>query len=99
MKKVFTIVLVILGSALYSASTLMAADKYDLAIVWLNATKPIVQVFQNGTQVKVIDTGKKNTDIEGQMEQLLTVVSNLTAEGWEIINVGVGHTYYLKRKH
>lgn len=77
---------------------LQAQDKYDLIMVYLDMSKPIIHVVQNDVADKVIQTGKKNDDNVGQEEKLLGVVSQLTADGWEIISTSAGRFYLSKKK-
>lgn len=84
---------------------LQAQDKYDLAMVYLDFSKQtvVIHVIQNDVSDKVIETGKKLGDIIGNNEKLLSVTSQLTSEGWEVVNAtqsngSTSTIYYLKRK-
>jgi hypothetical protein len=80
-----------------SVSGLVAQDKYDLIMAWVDPSKPLIHIVQNDVEAKTIETGKKILDMQGQYQRLLSEISKLTAQGWEIINVSQ-YTYYLKRK-
>lgn len=81
-----------------------AQDKNDFALVYLNYNKqPVaIHIIQNDQAVKVIETGKKPGDFDGLMERLLSTISQLTEDGWEVINVSIANNgtslFYLKRK-
>ena len=75
---------------------LQAQDNYDFMMAFLDMTKPVIHIVQNDVPEKVIETGKKNTGLE-QNERLLSTISRLTSEGWEVISVS-GLTFYLRKK-
>jgi hypothetical protein len=83
---------------------LQAQDKYDFTMVYLDYSKftVVIHVIENDVQEKIIETGKKSTDISGNNKKLLSVLSQLTTEGWEIFNASASSnttsTFYLKRK-
>jgi hypothetical protein len=76
---------------------LQAQDKYDFIMTYVDPSKPIIHVIQNDVPEKIIDTGKKFTDGVGQYERLLSTVSQLTADGWEVVSIS-GYTFYLRKK-
>ncbi len=82
---------------------LQAQDKYDFIMAYVDQAKPTIHIVQNDVPEKIIETGKKTADIVGQNEKLLSAISQLTGEGWEVINASattniLTNIFYLKRK-
>jgi len=77
-------------------SAIQAQEKYDFAVVSVSSNK--IRVLQNDQTEILIDTGKKPTDVYGNMERLLSQVSKMTEQGWELITVSNGWDYFLKQK-
>jgi hypothetical protein len=81
---------------LAAVGEVVAQDKCDFIMAYLDnvsSKHPVIHLIQNDVAVKVIETGKKLTDGVGQYERLLSTISQLTAEGWEVISIS-GYTFY-----
>jgi hypothetical protein len=75
-----------------------AQEKYHFARVAINTL--------NGKEIEIVTDNEPEKPVyidkaAGRIKQLLKVVHQMTAEGWEVINAvenGVEITYFLKKK-
>jgi hypothetical protein len=87
---------------LAAVGEVVAQEKYDYAIIFADPNgKPIIHKVTN-TGHEQLKTSSKGSDLYGQLQDLLNVVHNETANGWEVINIiplNISSTerFYLKK--
>ncbi len=85
-----------------SISGIQAQDTFDLAYVRIDVNSSDVLVIRNGVDTRAIETDAGYQNFKKRAQVILTTVSEMTADGWEIIGVSnegaLIPSYHLKRK-
>jgi hypothetical protein len=84
---------IVMSICIASTMSLKAQEGYDLMHVYYEPLKSKIHLVQNDVPTKEIDTLKNE-----KVEKILSVVSKLTTEGWEIVNINDSFSFTLKRK-